>query len=367
MRIGLIAPPWVPVPPPGYGGTELVIDTLARGLSDLGHDVELYTVGSSTCPVTRLSSFDAAPEPMGTSVEEAAHVLGAYDALRGVDVIHDHTVLGPLLAAGAASATAPVVATHHGVFTPECRRIFSAAAVNAAVVAISRSQAATAGPVPIAAVIHHGIDVDAQRMGAGEGGHVMFLGRMSPDKGVHRAVRVAHAAGRSIVVAAKMREEPERDYFHSMVRPLLGADDVLLIEPAPAERNELLATAVALIDPISWSEPFGLVMVEALAAGTPVLAFPNGAAPEIVDHGITGFLCADEADMIAALGRIDSIDRHACRRVAVDRFSMHRMALDHLGLYRRLAARPEPRRRLTEPRRLPHAAGRSGRPIAAGE
>lgn len=353
MRIGLIAPPWVPVPPTGYGGTELVIDNLARGLSDLGHDVVLYTVGSSTCPVRRLSTFATPPEIMGTSVEEAAHVLAAYDALRDVDIVHDHTILGPLLAAGSIKAAAPVVTTHHGTFSPDCRRIFTATAEHASIIAISHSQAATADGVPIEAVIHHGIDVDAQPMGSGDGGHVMFLGRMSPDKGVHRAVRVAHAAGLRIVVAAKMREPAEQRYFAEQVRPLLRPDDTMLIEPPPVLRNELLAASVALIDPISWCEPFGLVLVEALAAGTPVIAFPNGAAPEIVDHGVTGYLCADEQEMIAALDDIDGIDRAACRRAAAERFSMHRMALDHVAVYRRILMRSGGTRRTGPASRRP--------------
>lgn len=338
MRIGLIAPPWVPVPPTGYGGTEVVIDNLARGLTDLGHDVVLFTIGSSTCPVRRLSSLDAPPEIMGTSVEEAAHVLAAYDALHDVDVVHDHTILGPLLAAGSGKSAAPVVTTHHGTFSADCRRIFSATAEHASIIAISHSQAATAGGVPIAAVIHHGIDLAAQPVGPGDGGYAMFLGRMSPDKGVHRAVRVAHAAGLPIVVAAKMREPAEERYFEQRVLPLLQPDDTVVIEPPPALRNELLGAAVAVLDPICWSEPFGLVLVEGLAAGTPVIAFPNGAAPEIVDHGVTGYLCTDEQEMVTALAGVDRIDRAACRAAVEDRFSMHRMALDHIAVYRSVLA-----------------------------
>jgi len=338
MRIGLIAPPWVPVPPPRYGGTEVVVDNLARGLQELGHEVELFTVGESTCPVRRQHLYPAAVRPMGTSVEEAAHVLAAYEALSDVDLIHDHTVLGPLLAADIERSQAPLVCTHHGAFTAENIRIFTEIARHAAVVAISRSQAGYAATVPIAAVIHHGIDLEVFQPGPGDGDYLLFMGRMSPDKGVDRAVRVAHASGRPLVVVTKIREAAEKDYFDTVVRPILASEDTLVVEPDQAERLELLGRATALINPITWPEPFGLVMAESLASGTPVVGFPYGAAPEIVDDGVTGFLCRDESQMIAAIGRVQLIDRQACRAAAQARFSLIRMASDYLGLYRRRLA-----------------------------
>lgn len=337
MRIGLIAPPWVPVPPVSYGGTEVVVDNLARGLAALGHDVVLFTVGDSTCPVEREYLYPEAVAPMGTSVEEAAHVFAAYDTLSDVDLIHDHTVLGPLLGALAAPNGPPVVSTHHGVFTPENRRIFTEIARHASVTAISHSQAAMAD-LPIAAVIHHGIDLDLYQPGTGSGGHLAFIGRMSPDKGVDRAVRLARRGGRRLVLITKIREETEHDYFKNVVEPMLDADDELLVEPEPAVRIEMLGRAAALLNPIVWPEPFGLVMAEALAMGTPVLAFPYGAAPEIVDDGRTGFLCRDDEQMVAAIGRLSSIDRAACRAAAEERFSLPRMARDYADLYARIIA-----------------------------
>lgn len=339
MRIGLIAPPWVPIPPPAYGGTEVVIDDLARALQARGHHVTLFTIGESTCPVTRAYLFEYAPEPMGTSPEEAAHVLAAYEALTDVDVIHDHTTLGPLLAARTATRTPPVVTTCHGPFTPQSRRIYAEIARHASIVAVSHDQARRANGIPIAAVIHHGIDLDLYRSGSGYGGHLVFLGRMSPDKGAHRAVRIARQSGHRLMLAVKMREAAERAYFDDVVRPLLGFDDVLSVEPPLEERLAMLGGAVALINPIGWPEPFGLVMVEALASATPVLAFPNGAAPEIVEHGRTGFLSHDEGDMIARVGRLHEIRRGACRRAAQLRFSMQGMAREYERLYRSILER----------------------------
>lgn len=335
MRIGLIAPPWVPVPPPAYGGSEVVLDNLARGLQELGHEVVLFTVGQSTCPVPRKSFYRDAVEPNGPGVGvlEAAHVLAAYEELADVDIIHDHTVLGPLLANRHGLNRAPIVMTNHGPFTREARRIFGQIADRTAIVAISHSQARSAIGIPIAAVIHHGIDLKVYRLGPGDGDYLLFVGRMSPDKGVHRAVRIAKNAGRRLVIAAKMREPAERAYFEREVRPLLSTEDEIPCEPPLAQCVELLRGATALLNPITWPEPFGLVMIEALASGTPVLAFPNGAAPEIVEHGVTGYLCADEDAATAAVGHVADIERSRCRTAAERRFSLARMARDHERLY----------------------------------
>lgn len=336
LRVGLIAPPWVPVPPTVYGGTELVLDILARGLQDAGCDVRLFTTGDSTCAVPRSWLY---PKALGTAVAprgEQAHVARAYHALSGVDVIHDHTLDGPL-ATDLHPRDAPIATTAHGVMNADARaRYTRAAASGVAVVAISNAQRLSAPEVPISAVIHHGVDVDRYPFGEGDGGYVLFLGRMSADKGVHRAIGVARASGRRLVIAAKMWENDERRYFAERVQPQLGPDVELVGPVGGQEKLDLLAGAAALVNPIRWPEPFGLVMIEALACGTPVLTFAEGAATEIVDHGRTGFLCIDEADMAARLTMIDTIDRAACRTSAQRRFSARRMVERHLALYRRL-------------------------------
>jgi glycosyltransferase involved in cell wall biosynthesis len=326
-----------------------VLDELARGLSGLGHRVELFTVGDSTCPVTRRHRYRHPVEPMGNVAFELAHTLTAYEALVDVDVIHDHTLAGPLLT-GSHRDGVPVVVTHHGPFTPDMRRIFAEAARHAVVVAISHAQARAAGSVPIAGVIYHGIDTAEYLAGPGDGGYLLFLGRMCADKGVHHAVRVAHRAGRRLVLVCKMREPEEHEYFQRHVRPLLGRHDELIIEAGLPERIDLLRHAEALLNPICWSEPFGLVMAEALACGTPVLAFPNGAAPEIVQPGRTGFLCDNEDAMRAAVARVPEIDRGACRIAAVRHFSLERMARDHERLYLSVVANVRGRGRA--PRRV---------------
>ena len=339
MRIGLIAPPWVPVPPPAYGGTELVIDNLARGLKELGHDVRLFTVGESTCPVPMEFKYQTPPAPIGVSVHESAHVLAAYEELADVDLIHDHTLLGPLVAGMAGVRRPPVVTTNHGPFTDETRPIWSAITQHASLICISNSQARASGDVPVAAVIHHGIDLDVHQPGPGGGDYLMFIGRMAADKGVHHAVQIAREAGLPLVMATKMREAAEVEYFNAQVRPLLASEDQMPTEMPLRRRLSLLRGATALLNPIIWREPFGLVMAEALASATPVLAFPNGAAPEIVDHGQTGFLCRNEADMVQAVGQVGKIDRDACRAAAEKRFSLQRMARDHERFYRSVLER----------------------------
>lgn len=338
MRIALIAPPWLPVPPPAYGGTELVIDLLARGLVAAGHEVTLYTVGTSTCPVERRHRYDVAQwsaEGGASVLRELAHVTWAYEDLGDVDVVHDHTLAGPFVGS---LARHHIVTTNHGPFrSDDIRQVYRSYPPRVAVIAISHDQAATHDG-PIAAVIHHGVDVESYRTDAVRGDHLLFLGRMHPDKGAHLAIEIARRAGRPLLIAAKMREPKEHAYFNHVVRPILG-DGIDYVGEADREaKRELLAGAAALVNPIQWSEPFGLAMVEALASGTPVVTTRWGAAPEIVHDGVTGFVCDDVDGMVAAVADVDGLDRSACRRAAERRFSIERMSKDHADLYRRIVA-----------------------------
>lgn len=337
MRIALVAAPWLPVPPTAYGGSEGVIDRLATGFVEAGHEVLLFTTGDSTCPVPRAwvrakSDLDL----LGQTVIELQHLIHAYDQVADFDIIHDHTILGPVYAQGRSSGQ--VVTTNHGPFTPELNDIYAHVVPRAALIAISHDHASRS-TVPVSAVIHHGVRPEDFPVGSGGGDYLLFLGRFSPDKGAREAALAAQEAGVDLVLAAKMREPGEIEYFHDQVEPLLDARVRYVGEVGRERKLELLGSARALLNPIRWPEPFGLVMIEALACGTPVLTLPWGAAPEIVDDGTTGFVCDSDADLVEAIERVGELDRADCRSAVETRFSAARMVRDHLDLYERLLAR----------------------------
>jgi glycosyltransferase involved in cell wall biosynthesis len=342
LRIAIIAPPWVPVPPPAYGGTEAVLDHLARGLLAAGNDVLLYATGDSTCDVpTRWVRAQAAGTVNTGAATELHHVVNAYDTLLdwAPDVVHDHTLVGPIYAE---RFGVPIVTTNHGPFDGELGDYYRVIAARVPIVAISEHHASTAVDTPIAAVIHHGIDVDTMPVGRGDGGYAAFLGRMSPDKGVHTAARVAREAGVPLRIAAKMREPAEHAYFERFVAPLLGNGIEYIGEVAGADKVELLGGATCLLNPIAWHEPFGMVMIEALACGTPVVATPYGSVHELVTDGVTGFIRSDVIELADAVRHAGSIDRDRCRKEAAERFSTERMVARHVALYRSTSERRRP-------------------------
>lgn len=333
MRVALIAPPWVPVPPPAYGGTEAVLDTLARGLQRAGHEVLLFATGDSTCPVPRSWVFDRAiGVPSARPPAELRQVIAAYEAAADYDIVHDHSLVGSLYADR--FPWLPVVTTNHGPFGPDLSALYRVTSDRVPVIAISHHQASQAAGVNLAGVVHHGVDLDRFPVGSGGGDYALFLGRMSPDKGVERAVRLARAAGIPLRLAAKMSEPSEQEYFNERVRPVLGGDVEYVGEVGGAEKLDLLGAARCLLNPIAWPEPFGMVMIEAMACGTPVVGSSCGAVPEIVANGITGFVCTDDASLVQGLLRVGELDRQACRAWVQNHFSAERMVSEHLGIYR---------------------------------
>jgi glycosyltransferase involved in cell wall biosynthesis len=334
VRIAIVAPPWVPVPPPAYGGTELVLDVMARGLSAQGHDVLLCATGDSTCPVeVRWAYEHALGTVTATSQAELRHVIHAYDAISDwqADIVHDHTLIGPVYGT---RLGLPVVTTNHGPFVGELGDLYRAISAFAPVIAISHDQAEDAGPgIALAGVIHHGVETEAIPVGAGAGGFALFLGRMSPHKAPDVAVRVARAAGVPLKLAAKLREPAEQEYFDDRVKPLLGSTAEYLGEVRREEKLQLLGDAVCLLNPIAWPEPFGIVMIEALACGTPVVATPCGSVPELIDDGVTGFVRSGTDALADAIRHVDELDRDVCRKVVDTRFSADRMVAEHVALY----------------------------------
>jgi glycosyltransferase involved in cell wall biosynthesis len=337
MDIAIIAPPWVPVPAPAYGGTEAVLDELARGLQAAGHEVLMVCHPDSQCAVPKASVIPAEDAVrMGRASIELENAIGAYELVKGADVVHDHTLAGPIYSARYPDL--PVVTTNHNAFTRTYTALLGAVVPRVALVAISKSHAASTN-LAVDAVVYHGINVEDYPLGAGDGGYVALLGRMAANKGVHRAIAVARAAGMRLKIAAKMREPHEQAYFDEFVRPHLGDDVIYLGEVDADGKRELLASAAALLNPISWREPFGMVMLEALACGTPVVGCPQGAAPEIVEHGVTGFLGDSDAELINGLLSLDRIDRNLCRKQARARFSVEQMVDGYVQVFERHRSR----------------------------
>ncbi len=336
MRIAIIAPPWAPIPPTLYGGIEQAVDAEARGIVAAGHEVLLFTTGDSTCPVPRQWVLpEAEGERMGVAVPEIRHVLAAYEAVEGFDIVHDHSVVGPAMASRWAvdGAVPPVVTTIHGPLDGELAEVYRRIGDQVSLIAISHAQTRSAPDVRIARVIHHGVTASEFPWGDGQGDYFLFLGRLAADKGAHRAIAAAEKAGVKLILAGKVREKAEREYFEQQVAPHLS-DEIRFVGEVPHEEKlRLLAGARATLFPIRWNEPFGLVMIESLACGTPVLAYPEGAAPEVIVDGTTGFIVDGEGEMADALASIGEIDRAACRSAVEDYFSVERMVREHIELF----------------------------------
>ncbi len=342
MHIAIISPPWTPVPPALYGGIEQAVDAEALALVATGHEVMLFTTGDSTCPVPRKWLLaEAEGFRIGYTVPELRHVIAAYDAIAAADppfdIVHDHTVAGPIYAERYPDL--PVVTTIHGPFNEELADLYSRITPRVPLIAISTAQRLSAPHIPIAKVIHHGVDASRFPMGKGDGGYVLFLGRLAAEKGAHRAIVAARKAGVRLLLAGKAREPWERSYLAAEVTPLLGEDVQYVGEVAHEEKLRLLAGAKATLFPIRWNEPFGLVMLESMACGTPVLAFAEGAAPEVVSSGRNGYLCADEAEMAEAINEISAISREECRASVEGYFSVERMAAEHVVLFEEILER----------------------------
>jgi glycosyltransferase involved in cell wall biosynthesis len=336
MLIGLVAGPWVPVPPLTYGGTERVVDSLARGFAAAGHEVLLAAPSESSCPVPRVPGMrPAEPAGLGGTLSELSHVVRAYEGLQDVDIIHDHTMAGPLYLHR--PDRVPLVTTMHGPLTAESADIYRAAGRRGAVIAISRDQASHVPDIPVTRVIHHGMDVSSVPVGSGGGGYLCFVGRACPDKGLLEAIMVAREAGMPLRIAVKMREPEELHYFHEVIEPLLGPNEDIVGEVDDTAKYELVGEALAMLNPIQWSEPFGLVMIEALATGTPVIGTAVGSAPEIIDHGRTGYLGPTQR-LAGFVQEAESISRAACRKAATERFGEERMVNEHLWLFEKLVA-----------------------------
>lgn len=320
LRIAMLAPPWISTPPPGYGGVETVVSDLTEALVERGHDVTLLCAPGSRSTATVVPLLDQAhPDEIERSIYESDHVARAFahiDAARErgapFAIVHDHCGFAALAMADRLST--PMLHTFHGAFTAQTREFYAAHGHKAVTIAISATQRASA-PLGLrgSAIVTNPIDVAAWPFRADKDDYLFWIGRMTPEKGPHRAIAAARLAGAPLILAGVV-QPGQSAYFDEQVAPHVDGVNVRFVgEVTGARKRDLFAGARALLMPIRWNEPFGMVMIEALAAGTPVIAFPDGAASELIADGETGFLVDDVAAMAAAVGRLGEIAPRRCR------------------------------------------------------
>jgi len=339
MRIAQVAPLTEAVPPRFYGGTERVVAYLTNALVELGHDVTLFASGDST---TKAELHAIWPRALRLDPTVKDHFVPIFMELEMVarrahefDVIHAHLdYFGyPLLR----RLGVPSLTTLHGrLDLPELPPLYGLYG-DMPVVSISDSQR---GPLPQAnyvATVHHGLPQDLLQKGTGSGGYLAFLGRISPEKAPDAAIRIAAMSGMPLKIAAKV-DKVDEQYYREFIEPLLSQGHIEFVgEIGEHQKSDFLGNAAALVFPIAWREPFGLVMIEAMACGTPVIAFNNGSVPEVLEDGVTGFVVANERQAVEAVARIGTLDRDRIRAEFNRRFTAHHMAQNYLKLYSRLA------------------------------
>ena len=340
MKIAQVAPLVESIPPRGYGGTERVVAYLADALVERGHDVTLFTSADARTRAKVVAVRDQAirldPSPLKSDLAAHLAMLAHVRALaEQFDVLHFHIDLihFPFFE----SIAHKTLTTLHGRLDvkdlPEAYRCWP----DYPLVSISDAQRKPLAFANWVATVYHGVPPEVFRCGPTSEDYVAFVGRISPEKRPDRAIAIAQRAGVRLKIAAKV-DNADSAYFRKRIEPLLGGDDVEFIgELDETRKNELLAGARALLFPIDWPEPFGLVMIEAMACGTPVLAWRRGSVPEVVDDGVTGFVVASEDEAVSALGRIGSLDRMRVRATFERRFSTLRMAEQYLDVYASLA------------------------------
>ena len=347
MRIAQIAPLTEAVPPRLYGGTERVVSYLTEELVRLGHDVTLFASGDS---VTSARLHPAWPRALRfdpiVRQAQAPHMLLLEEVYRqadAFDVLHFHMDFWPFSLFS--RQRTPFVTTLHGrLDMPELSPLFDRFP-HVGVVSISDAQRRPLPQANFVRTIYHGLPLDLLAPRPIRPSYLAFLGRIAPEKSPDRAIRIARRAGIPLKMAAKI-DRVDEAFYRERIRPLIDGKHVELIgEIGDAEKSEFLSGAVALLTPIDWPEPFGLVMIEAMACGTPVIAFNRGSVPEVVDEGITGFIVEDEPGAVAAVSLAQALPRPAIRRRFEERFSATRMAVDYLELFEALAADRRPRLR----------------------
>jgi glycosyltransferase involved in cell wall biosynthesis len=346
LRIAQVAPPFERVPPRAYGGTERIVHGLVTELNRRGHEVTTFASADSVVPGRHIETVPQALRPLGYAGDSLPYMqLTLHEVLARAtefDIIHSHMEWASLLLARVSPV--PVVSTFHGrLDLPYADAMFRDPP--AGLVAISENQASTHPDVPWAAIVHNGLRLTDAPFGTQRTDALCFVGRVAPEKGIVEAIDIALEAGRPLRIAAKAGPTAtEREYFDTVFQPALkaaGRSVEFLGELDQADRDELFAQSHASLMPGSWPEPFGLVLIESLACGTPVIARRIGALPEILRDGIDGFFGDDVTAMAFKVDRVDDLDRRAIRESVLDRFSVERMTDRYTAVYRARLEAPE--------------------------
>jgi glycosyltransferase involved in cell wall biosynthesis len=335
----MVAPPYYDIPPRGYGGIELMLAALVDALVERGTEVSVLCAGRNATRGRTYTTLERAQEErLGEAVPEILHGLLVEKILADLkpDVIHDHTAAGFI---AAPSRSRPTLATAYGPVTGEFGQVYASIDPSIGLVAISDAQRRTAPQLSWVGRVHNGIDTADWPFRAAKDDYVLFLGRFAEDKGLHVAIDVVRRAGLRLVAAGGARGLAEKRYFDEQVRPRLGPDVEFVGEATYDAKQKLLAGARCLIFPILWEEPFGMVQVEAMATGTPVVALRRGSVPEVVAHGETGLVLDSIDELPAALQQVSDLDPEACRRRVEKNFDVSVMAAGYEELYAQAADR----------------------------
>lgn len=342
MKIGMIAPPWFPLPPSGYGGIELVVSVLTEGLVRRGHEVTLFASGDSKTEARLQYVFAEAPFErieQGAGLE-VLHSLAAYTHAGEFDLIHDHDGIASRGMGALVNRLmgTPVVATLHGPADPGSQELLVGMRHSLRFIAISDYQRQGFPDLDFVATIPNAIDLEQYPFAPDKDGCLLFLGRMTADKGAHTAIEVARRLGECLIMAGKVNEGPERQYFNEQIEPHLSDNVHFRGEVDMDVKVELYQHARCTLFPIQWAEPFGLVMIESLATGTPVVAFRRGSVPEVIEHGRTGFVVDTVDEMVEAVKHVGDIDPAECRRAVTERFGTETFVDAHEAAYERMLA-----------------------------
>jgi glycosyltransferase involved in cell wall biosynthesis len=341
MRIAQVAPPWLAVPPTGYGGIEWVVALLADGLAESGHDVTLFATGDSKTKAKLEYVFEKAPGPklINDPWLDTMHSMLVHQDLSRFDVIHQHNVWSGLVAAMLIDV--PVVHTLHGPFSDQMKQLYAQVAQEVWFVAISERQRSFMPELKYGGVVYNGVDMPTYPFRKEKEDFLLFLGRTDPVKGALRAVETARVTGMPLVIAVKVANPVEERHWNEEVLPRMPDNATVLGEITFEEKVDLLSRAKAVLFPIDWEEPFGLVMTEANACGTPVIATPRGSVPEVIADGETGFIVPVESypeSATDALKRVTDIDPQACRARVERLFSKEAMVAGYEKVFERAVA-----------------------------